>query len=343
MELPQARGPLSAGLFGGVRDPEQLHPDVLVEQVRQLLPGSDPLTHDDLQLCLWVLYELHYRGFARVDDAAEWDPELLRVRRVLEHFFEDELRRRTRETVAAAIAGEGDVATRLFAFCESFASPSVAQFVQREATLEQVNEFLVQRSIYHLKEFDPTSWSIPRLTGGPKVALAEVQYDEYGAGRPERLHSQMFADALEACGLDSRYGTYIDQVPATTLAVNNAMNMFGLHRRLQPAALGHFGAFEATSSLPSRRFVAGMRRLGLPEPAPAYFDEHVEADAVHEQIALRDVCAGVAAEGPAALHDVFFGAAVCLYLGSVTATESLDCWRHGRSALRQPADGAAVA
>src|SRR3712207_8445227 len=47
--------------------------------------------------------------------------------------------------------------------------------------------FRSQRSIYTLKEADPHSWAIPRLTGRAKAALVEIQSDEYGEGRPGRI------------------------------------------------------------------------------------------------------------------------------------------------------------
>ena len=143
------------------------------------------------------------------------------------------------------------------------------------------------RSIYHLKESDPTAWLVPRLAVRAKAALMELQYDEYGAGDPNRLHAHLFARGIEACGLRPEYGAYIDDVPLEVLEQNNAMSMFGLHRRLRGAALGHLAAFEATSSLPSRRMVAGLDRLGFPEEMIDYYAEHVEADAVHEQLAVR--------------------------------------------------------
>ena len=149
---------------------------------------------------------------------------------------------------------------------------------------------MTQRSLYHLKESDPTAFVLPRLDGPAKAALAELLYDEYGGGRPDRLHATLFARALEGCGLDPAYGAYVDLTPGYTLAVNNAMSLFGLHRRLRGAALGHLAAFEATSSLPCRRIASGIRRLGLPDAVWDYFDEHVEADAVHEQVALRNIC-----------------------------------------------------
>ena len=63
------------------------------------------------------------------------------------------------------------------------------------------------------------------------------------------------------------------------------MTLFGLHRRLRGAIAGHLAAFEMTSSLPNRTYGDGFRRLGFGGDVTGYFDEHVEADAVHEQIA----------------------------------------------------------
>ena len=52
------------------------------------------------------------------------------------------------------------------------------------------------RSVYHLKEADPSAWVLPRLTGPAKAALAELLYDEYGGGRAERLHAGLFARGM---------------------------------------------------------------------------------------------------------------------------------------------------
>jgi hypothetical protein len=171
---------------------------------------------------------------------------------------------------------------------------------------------------------------VPRIDGPAKVALAELQYDEYGAGRPQRLHARLFADALEACGLDRGYGAYVDRVPGHTLAVNNVMSLFALSRRLRGAALGHLAAFEATSSVPCRRIAAGIERVGLPDVVAAYFHEHVEADAAHEQVAVRDICGSLVADHPELRADVLFGVAACLHLDVLAARGVLDTWAEAR-------------
>jgi len=55
---------------------------------------------------------------------------------------------------------------------------SVSTFIEREATADQVLEFMIHRSAYQLKEADPHSWALPRLWGKPKAAMVEVQADE---------------------------------------------------------------------------------------------------------------------------------------------------------------------
>ncbi len=312
-----------------------LDSDALVARVDALPDTVDLTVDDDVHLTLWTMYELHYRGFDGVSDDWEWAPDLLRVRNAIEERLLAEYRFATSEWVHASLeAGDrADVASRLFALTEMVPGAPLSTYLQREATLEQFVEFLQHKSIYHLKESDPQSFVLPRLGGRPKVALAEVQYDEYGGGRPEKLHQALFAAGLDACGLSADYGAYLDLVPGATLAVTNVMNLFALRRSLAGAAMGHLGAFEATSSEPCRKVAGGCRRLGLPDVVAGYFDEHVEADAVHEQLAFRDICAGMVAERPELLPDVFFGAAAYLVSEGLAGRAMLDAWASGGSSL----------
>jgi hypothetical protein len=338
MQPPTPRGPLTQAVIAALTGAAPLDVAAATADVRRTtaVGNADALTDDDLQLALWTCYELHYRGFAGVDPDWEWDPGLLTVRRELEAVFEADLRRRTTDWVDAALDESGDLAERLFTLTGSFEGPAVASYVQREAGLAQFREFMVHRSLFHLKESDPQSWAIPRLEGGPKATLVELQYDEYGGGRADRVHQTLFGDSLESCGLDRGYGAYVDHVPGSTLAVSNTMSLLGLHRRLAPAAMGHFGAFEASSSLPCRKYVGGIRRLKLPDTVATYFEEHVEADAVHEQLALRGICAALVEQDPSCEREVLFGAATCLFVDAVSGEQMLTAWQQGRSSLSIP-------
>jgi hypothetical protein len=268
-----------------------------------------------------MLYELHYGGFDDADDHAEWDPRLLAVRADLEAELEGRLRARF-----PGVAVDGDLATAVFEMVEKFEGASVSSYVRRQATVEQVLHLLRVRSVYHLKEADPSAWVLPRLTGPAKAALAELLYDEYGGGRAERLHAGLFARGMSDAGLEPTYGAYLDEAPAEVLEQNNAMTLLGLHRRLRAAAMGHLAAFEATSSLPSRRLAQGLRRLEMPESLARYYDEHVEADAVHEQLAVRAICVPMVETEPYLQDDVFLGVFTCLDQEDRVARHLLDTW-----------------
>jgi len=318
MHLPLERGPISRHVIDALG---RAH-----EEIGRVVIGSARVTEDpDAQLALWILYELHYRGFDDVTTDREWDLGLLDLRRTLEQRFEHELRDALRPSLAGVSVG-GDVGDQVEQLIAADDGPSLAAFLHRHASREQILDFLRERSVQQLKESDPHSFVLPRLSGAAKVALAELQYDEYGGGRPERLHATLYANALRAAGLDDTYGAYVDDVSALSLAGANVMSFFGLHRRLRGAAMGHLAAFEATSSVPSRRIAAGIERVGLPDAVAAYFHEHVEADAVHEQVALHDICGNLVAEDPSLRDDVLFGAASCLHLAALSGAELLDRW-----------------
>lgn len=335
MDLPASRGPLSASVIGALASPAGTSTGVAEAASEATRNSVDVLLDEDVQLALYVLDELFYRGFAGVEDAWEWDLGLLGARAVLETAILSELHEHV--TVPADVAAErGAVAAALFAMTAPRPGPSVARYVAKRATLDQMRELLVHRSVYQLKEADPHTWAIPRLEGRTKAALVEIQVDEYGGGDPERMHAELFARTMRSVGLDARYGAYIEEVPAITLGAVNLMSLFGLHRRWRGAVAGHLAAFEMTSSLPSRLYGDGFRRHGFDAATTLYFDEHVEADAVHEQVAGRDLAGGLVVQEPDLVGDVLFGAACCLYLDERVGEHLLAAWESGRTSLRVP-------
>jgi len=356
LPLPRARGPLSSALLtvlaAGPPADDTDDTRALLAPVREAADeavaktaGQAPDRHeavlqdDDLQLTLTVLYELHHRGVTGVDDAWEWDPTLLAVRQQLERPFEAAVRARAGRPTCEATDAAG-VARTLFALAEADDSPSLSRYVARHATADQAREFLALRSVYQLMEADPHTWAIPRLYGTPKAALVEIQSDEYGGGRPGSMHAELFARAMRSVGLDDTYGHYLDAVPTPALVSLNTMWLFALHRRLRGAIVGHLAAYEITSSIPSRLYSNGLRRLGYDAETTGYFDEHVEADSVHEQIAARDLAGRLAEQQPALLDDILLGAAACLAIEGDLGAFALERWQDGARVLLEPLDPA---
>ena len=307
--LPTARGPLSAALLGVLTGGTSRLPERV---------DADPYG-EDVQLALHVAYELHYRPLPGVDPDLEWDPEVLRFRALLERPFLAALR--------ADVPGGDDVEAVLAPLLlEPLDGTGTSWHLQREGTREQLREYVMNRSIYHLKEADPQAWVVPRLEGQTKAAFATVQHDEYGAGRAERMHAQLFAEMMRELDLDPTYGRYVDDVAAETLAPVNLMSMSGLHRSLLGIAVGQFVMIEVTSSPGSRRLSSAFARLSDGTAGQRFYDEHVEADAVHEQLLRRGLDDLLRAETHLAA-DVVLGVQAGLLLEDRFADRLLAGWR----------------
>lgn len=334
--LLPASGPISqlvAALLSAPPGAERARGDVIEEATQLTAAVGDPVGDDDLQLALYLAFELHYRGFEGVDPGWEWSPELLAIRAELERAFLTSLEARLAPVQPVDPLRLGEELFHLEAADEGV---SLSRYLETQAGLEEFREFVVHRSLYQLKESDPHSWAIPRLTGPPKTALLEVQSDEYGGGRPERMHSLLFAKTMRALDLDDRENAYLDRVPGETLATVNLMTAFGLRRERRGAIVGHLAMFEMTSSLPNRRYGNALRRLGFDREATDFYDEHVEADAVHENIAAHDLAGGLARQEPGVADDIFFGARALLYLEDRLGQAILESWQAGRSSLLRP-------
>jgi len=329
MQLPEPRGPLGDALSADLSGGTAVSPRTL-DLAGRVAATADPLHDEDLQLSLAVAYELHYRGFDDVADEWEWEPGLLRLRALLERPHLAALRDLTGLPTPT---GE-PIDRQLTALIAADDGPSLSSYMAKRGTLEQWREYLTLRSVYHLKEGDPHTFAVPRLSGRAKAAMVEIQADEYGGGSAERMHSELFAGMMRDLGLDADYGALWDDAPAVAFTSVNTMSLFGLHRRWRGAALGHLACVEMTSSEPSRRYSAGLRRLDFDEGTTVFYDEHVEADAVHEQIASVDMCGSLVAAEPELAGDVLFGAACSLAMDGLAAAHLLGAWDAGRSALR---------
>ena len=327
--LPLPRGPLSAYLLERLRwQPHELEDAPMVDAT-----DGDPLVDDDLHLALYLCYELHYRGWAGVQDGWEWEPTLLAFRRHLERFFLDAL---VADVGPSEEVDPADVEPELHRILGSGRGPSLSGYMQTDGTVEQFREFCVHRSAYQLKEADPHTWGIPRLEGPAKAALVLIQSDEYGNGQPAAVHAELFGRTMEALGLDRTYGAYLDLIPGTTLATVNLVSLFGLHRRWRGALVGHLAIFEMASVTPMGRYASALRRLGFDDEAARFYDVHVEADEIHQVVAARDLAAGLAAQEPDCAGDILFGARAIMKVEERFATALHDAWRAGRHSLRRP-------
>ena len=323
--LPSPRGPISHAVIKAISRP------VGVLKV-PLVRTDDPLIDEDFQLALYCCYELHYQGFAGVSDGWEWNPGLLLLRGDLERTFEESLRSALPDESSVGPAAVSDVLWEL-ARGTGF---SLSGWLQQHGTRFHAREISVHRSGYQLKEADPHTWAIPRLNGRAKAAIVTIQSDEYGGGTVASMHSSLFADAMTALGLNPSYGAYLDRLPAVTLATTNLISMFGLHRRLRGALVGHLASFEMNSVGPMARYSAWLESLGVPESGRRFYDVHVVADEEHQHIAVNDLVGGLLEAEPDQAGAVLFGARAVEFVERIFADHVVSAWRDNRTSLWTP-------
>jgi len=317
--LPAARGPLTSRLFAALH--EEPHP-------LGWLPEVDT-TDDDRQLALYCCYELHYGGFADVDDGWEWESSLLGIRAVLERWFEATLR----QEVGPVHTHPEAVVDQLWDLAGASGGPSLSGWMMASGELEHVRELAVHRSAYQLKEADPHTWGIPRISGEAKAAMVAIQADEYGNGDPAGMHAALFGDTMACLGLDRRPNAYLAAIPGVTLATTNLISFLGLHRRLRGALVGHLALFEMTSIGPMGRYDAVLGRLGLPAAARRFYQVHVEADVGHQHLAADGMVGGLLRSEPGLAADVVFGAGALSAVEGQFSRHVLSRWAAGHSSL----------
>ena len=333
MRLPAPRGPISSALFACLSGEPGPMPSRLTELVAALPETTaDARSDEDVQISLWTCYGLTYEGFDGVDGRWEWQPSLLAVRGGMEAVFE-------RDVVAEVRVPEDltpeKVPTFLMDLCGPTAPTEFLKFMHQNATLEQFREMVILRSVDALHEGDAHTWAIPRVNGRAKSALIEIQADEYGGGMPGRRHAELYEILMSELDLDPEYGSYIEQIPAAALAIHNLRSMFGLHQRWRGGILGNLAATEIGSSLINRHFSEGLARLGASKRARWFYDEHILADAVHEQLAAHDMCGAFVADYPAEWDRIVIGALGTLGVRGLFASSVVDPWAAGVTSLRE--------
>lgn len=322
--LPEPRGDLSAHLLAALRTGREAPP------WGPRAARADALG-EDLQLALYVLYELHRHGFEGLPDTLEWEPNLLGLRRTLERRFVEALRGLTRgnRDVAGALAD-------LLVEPVGFDPTSVSHYLGREGEAWQLREYTALRSPCHLCEGDAYAWALPRLYGAPRAGLVRSLYDSAGGPGGADGWARLYAELMVELGLEPAYGGYVDAAPGELLAVVNAGSLFGLHRSLRGAAAGRFAAIEITSPPASRRLSEALRRTGAGQSAVRFHEVRAATGADHEETVRADVIGDLLAWDPGLERDVVLGIETNTLLEDRLAAVLLERWRDNRTALLSP-------
>ncbi len=114
------------------------------------------------------------------------------------------------------------------------------------------------------------------------------------------------------------------------------MSLFALHRAHRGALVGQFAGVEITSSPGAARLAAALERLGAGPAGTRFYQEHIEADAVHEQLMRHGVVDALLKDEPDLEDDIAFGLAASVLLEERLARHALTRWKQSSTALLAP-------
>jgi hypothetical protein len=84
--------------------------------------------------------------------------------------------------------------------------------------------------------------------------------------------------------------------------------------------------------------VQALQRMAAPPACIGFYSEHVEADAVHEQVVRIDVVGDLIAREPHLDPDVVFGIRAHAAVENRLADKLIESWKRGQTSLRSPVD-----
>ena len=242
------------------------------------LADTSPASWRDHLVALQALHDLHTAPLHTLH-GAEWlqhDPDVARITSALERdvllalAFEptgEPVPVTGTETVAAmrAIAGEDLV-------------PPVYDWLATAATLAELVEFLAVEGGPDGGFDDLVAMCQVGLDGLPKLALATNYWDEMGRGDEDAVHT----------GLHRRLGAALalpalgpEDLPIEALERAALTGVLATNRAFQPESIGALGLLELQAGPRCRHVVTALRRLGAPDDALPFYEEHAHADPVH--------------------------------------------------------------
>lgn len=185
-------------------------------------------------------------------------------------------------------------------------------WLETTATRDEMYWFLAQEAAGEAGFEDLVALAQLKMPPRPKLEMARNYWDEMGRGNERGMHGLMLAAAVRELNLDPQ--------PADTvwesLALANLMAGLAMNRRYAYQAIGALGAIEMTAPSRVSRVNAGLKRLGAPLGARAYFQLHAGLDIKHSEAWNTEVLSSLVQSDPATARPLAEGALMRLAAGA---------------------------
>ena len=169
--------------------------------------------------------------------------------------------------------------------------PEFNLYLAEEASLPELALFFLAEELVDSKFDDIMALVQTGTKGITKMTIAENYWDEMGEGDFAKVHTTLFDHSAQYMRRQlAKIGLDESGLICTEIYENaNLLLMYGIHRRLNPRALGAMGVLEQSASPRFQAMVDGCERVGIPEDVIEYQRMHVHVDADHGQEWIKGV------------------------------------------------------
>ncbi|MEU6217256.1 iron-containing redox enzyme family protein [Streptomyces sp. NPDC047022] len=192
---------------------------------------------------------------------------------------------------------------------ERHTQPEFCTYLADEATLNEIALFFMGEELVDSKFDDLMAMVQIGTQGHTKLTIAENYWDEMGEGNIEQVHTRMFDHSaqymrahLGKSGVDYTNLHFAEAYENAALLLQ-----YGIHRHLNPRALGAMGVLEQSASPRFQAMVDGCLRLGVPEDVIDYQRIHVHVDADHGAEWFEGVFVPLVDRSPELLREISLG------------------------------------
>lgn len=195
------------------------------------------------------------------------------------------------------------------AVAEGHTQPEFNEYLAGEASLEEIALFFLAEELVDSKFDDLMALVQIGTQGATKLTIAENYWDEMGEGNLNQMHTRLFEHSAKYMRAQLDTAGFDDTTLQFSQVYENASLLlaYGIHRHLNPRAIGAMGVLEQSASPRFQAMVDGCERLRIPEDVIEYQRIHVHVDADHGAEWTKGVFLPLVEQSPELLKQIVSG------------------------------------
>lgn len=287
-----------------------------MKHLRQLLktvtenfvgPKNDKIAYD-LHKSLNTIYDYQINAF---DESSQFDPVLMEIMLELENAWISFEKSRVPDEDIPSDPKTFSRWLKSYVLNHPSSNHPIYKYLSEDGTLADMSYFFSQEVTIDPRFDDLIAlMQIGVKQPGIKMELASNFWDEMGNGKPDEVHTGLFASLYDELDIFKEGEDFLDVLERASwqaLACGNTLLYSVLHRKNLNIGLGTLGTVEIISPYRFSLLTKGFSRLGISEKASQYHVTHISIDARHGNGWLTNAITPRVAEGNNAQEQIFFG------------------------------------